>query len=126
MHYKIIESLVVVGTLHSGVARMSKLCGDSVHTFSACVTLCLLGELGHAPAMKIFLHSQISSAAVFATNTILSVLPVCSLHVHMEAIAHANDWLLTLAFYIIFTWAPVNLHGHRPGMPSCSHWLHVP
>ena len=54
MHYKIIESLLVVGTLYSGVARMRKLCGDSVHTFSACVTLCLLGELGHAPAMKIF------------------------------------------------------------------------
>ena len=35
----------------SGVARMSKLRGHSMGTFSACV---LLGELGHASAMKIF------------------------------------------------------------------------
>ena len=58
MHYKIIESLLVVGTLYSGVARMSKLCGDSVHTFIAC-NMCLLEELGHAPAMKIFTLSDL-------------------------------------------------------------------
>ena len=40
-----------------------------------------------------------------ATNTILSVLPVCSLHVHMKVIAHANN-LFDLS--IIFTRAPVN------------------
>ena len=43
-----------------------------------------------------------------ATNTILSVLPVCSLHGHMKAMAHANKWSLTSAFCNIFTWAPVN------------------
>jgi len=125
MHYKIIESLLVVGTLYSGVARMSKLCGDSVRTFIVCNIVSARGT-GACSRHENFLHSQISSEAVFATNTILSVLPVCSLHVHIEAIARANDWLLTLAFYIIFTWAPVNLHGHRPGMPRCSHWLHIP
>ena len=45
---------------------------------------------------------------ILATNTILSVVPVCSLHVHMKAIAHANNWSVTLAFHIIFTQAPVN------------------
>ena len=44
-----------------------------------------------------------------ATNTILSVLPVCTLHVLVKlAITHANNWFLTLAFYIIFTWATAN------------------
>ena len=42
------------------------------------------------------------------TNTTLSVLPVCLLHVHMKVIAHANNWSLTLAFHIILTQAPVN------------------
>ena len=42
------------------------------------------------------------------TNTILLVLPVCSLHIHMKVIAHANNWSLTLTFHIIFTRAPVN------------------
>ena len=45
---------------------------------------------------------------ILATNTILSVLPVCSLHIHMKMIAHANNWSLTLPFHNIFTWAPVN------------------
>ena len=51
------------------------------------------------------IYSEIVSEAVLATNTIL---PVCLLHVHMKAIAHANNWCLTIAFHIIFTWAPVN------------------
>ena len=67
----------------------------------------LLVELGHTPAMKI-IHPEITSEAVFATNTTLSVLPVCLLHIHMKAIAHANSWSLTLAFRIIFTQAPLN------------------
>ena len=41
-------------------------------------------------------------------RTFLSVLPVCSLQVHMKAITHAKYWSLTLAFQIIFTRAPVN------------------
>ena len=45
----------------SGVARMSKLRGHSMGTFSARV---LLGELGHASAIKI-LHSEIASEVVF-------------------------------------------------------------
>ena len=44
-----------------------------------------------------------------AANTIYSVLPVCSLHVHVKhAITHANKWFLTLAFHIIFIQAPAN------------------
>ena len=43
-----------------------------------------------------------------ATNIILSLLPVCVLHVHMKAIAHANNWSLTSAFHITFIRAPVN------------------
>ena len=43
------------------------------------------------------------------TNTILSVLPLCPLHVHMKLmIADTNTWSLTLVFYNIFTWAPAN------------------
>ena len=44
-----------------------------------------------------------------ATNTILSVLPVCSLHIHMKVIANANNWSSTLTYHIILTWAPVNI-----------------
>ena len=82
---------------------MSKLRG---HIQCACNTH-LLEELGHAPAVKIFIHSEIASEIVFG-HTILSVLPVYLLHVHMKVIAHANNWSLTLAFHIIFTRAPVN------------------
>ena len=66
---------------------------------------------GACSAVKIFdLRSLLRP--FLATNTIPSVLPVCSLHVHMKAIAHANNWSLTLhvAFHIIFTWAPVNFY----------------
>ena len=65
----------------------------------------LLGELGDAPAMKM-LHSRSFLWLFLATNTILSVF---SLHVH----TNVNNWSLTLA--IDFTWAQVNLRGHRPG-----------
>ena len=66
----------------------------------------LLGELGHTPAMNFFpiIHSEIASEILWPQiATILSVLPVCTLHVHMKAISHANNWSLTFAFYIIFT-----------------------
>ena len=160
----------------SGVARMSKLRGDSMGTFSARVAAfghkyhsfsltCKLASRpheaitnwsltiaidftrppvnlrGHRPAQACahiathiqcmhnrgtgtpsrheivfeIIHSEITSEAVLAANTILSVLPVSSLHVHMKVITHANNWSLTLAFHIIFTWTPVNLRGHRPG-----------
>ena len=46
-----------------------------------------------------------------ATDTVLSVLSVFSLHVRLKfAIAHANN----LAFYILFTWAPVNFTWAQP------------
>ena len=53
--------------LYSGVARMRQLCGHSMgHT--QCVRNTthnhLLGDLGHAPAMKI-IHAEIASEAVF-------------------------------------------------------------
>ena len=95
---------------YSGIARMSKLRGHSMGTFSVPNTH-LLGELGHTPAMKIFVKLYTLKSLLrllLATNTILSVLPVCSLHIHMKVIAHANNWSLTLAFHIIFTRAPVN------------------
>ena len=53
----------------------------------------LLGELGHTPAMNFFLtlyNLRLLLRLFLATNTILSVLPVCLLHVHMNAITHAN------------------------------------
>ena len=90
----------------SGIARMSKLHGHSMGTFSAYVTHQLLGELGHTPTMKIFCKSYTLRSLLrlfLATNSILSVLPVCSLHVHMKVIVLANNWSLTLAFHIIFT-----------------------
>ena len=69
----------------------------------------LLGKQRHASAMKIFLHSEIASKVIFLPQIpFFSVLPVCSLHVHMKAIAHANNYSSTLAFHIIFTRAPVN------------------
>ena len=59
------------------------------------------------------------------SKTILSVLPICSLHVHMKAITHANNWSLTLAFHTIFTQAPVNFMWAQawvcPGVPGCSY-----
>ena len=55
-------------------------------------------------------------------NTILSVLPISLLHVHMKAIAHANNLPLTLAFQVIFIRASVNFFvGTGPGMPGCSY-----
>ena len=45
----------------SDVAGMSKLRG---HIQCACNTH-PLGELGHAPAVKIFIHSEIASEAIF-------------------------------------------------------------
>ena len=55
----------------------------------------LLGELGHAPTTKFFWIYILSSLLkpFLATNTIFSVLHLCSLHVHMKVIAHANNWL---------------------------------
>ena len=52
----------------------------------------LLVEPGHGPAIKIFELYTLRSLLrlLLATNTIISVLPVCSLHDHMKAIAHAN------------------------------------
>ena len=88
----------------------------------------LLGELGHAPSMKVFffeiLHSEITLRRFLATYTTLSVLPVCSLNIHMKAITHANNWSLTLAFYIIFTWAPVNfMLAHTQVCPGVANTL---
>ena len=68
-------------------------------------------------------------------NTILSVLPVCSLHVHMKVITHANNWSLTLTFHNIklFTQTPVNFMWAQarvcPGVATLSleYWgLHSP
>ena len=42
----------------SGVARMSKLCGHSMGTFSVPNTH-LLRELGHAPTIKTYLKSTL-------------------------------------------------------------------
>ena len=73
----------------------------------------LLGELGHAPAMKI-LHSEITSVAAFGHkyhSFSLTCIPVSSLHVRKKQ-------SLTLA--IDFTRAPVNLRGHRPAQ-ACAH-----
>ena len=89
----------------------------------------LLGKLGHAPAMKIFITLTSLLRMFLATNTIVLVLPVCSLHVHMKEIAYANNLSLTLAFHIIFTRAPVNFTPAQawvcPGvatpLKSCCH-----
>ena len=65
----------------------------------------LLVEPGHGPAIKIFelytLRSLLRS--LLATNTIISVLPVCSFHDHMKAIAHAN---ICQHFTLVFTFFP--------------------
>ena len=66
-----------------------------------------LGELGHAPIVKIFetIQSEIAFEAFFGHKYIL---PECSLHVHMKVIAHTNNWPLTLAFHVIFTQETMN------------------
>ena len=82
------------------IARMSKLIGHSMGTFSASAKgtgACC------APTMKIFYTLRSLLRLLLTTNTISSVLPVCSLHVHMKVIAHANNLPLTLPFHIIFT-----------------------
>ena len=64
------------------------------HGHTQCVhDMHLLGNLGHAPAMKMFkLYTLKLLLRPFSvTNTIHSVLPVRSLHVHMKlTIAHTN------------------------------------
>ena len=87
----------------SGIARMSKLCGHCMGTFSVHVNTHLL-------VFENFLRlytPRLLLRPFLAINTILSVLPVCSLHIHMKVIANANNRSLTLAFHIIFTRAPV-------------------
>ena len=66
--------------------------GHSIHGHTQCVhNMHLVGNLEHAPAMKNvkIIHSEIACDAVLPTNTIHSVLPVCSLHMEL-AIPHAN------------------------------------
>ena len=69
--------------------------GHSMGTLSVCIAnMHLLGDLGHAPAMKNFkpTHSEIAFKAVFSNKYHSSDLPVRSLHVRMKfAIAHANN-----------------------------------
>ena len=80
-------------------------------------TQCVLNTrlLGHAPAMKNLKNCILRSKSL-DTNTILSVLLICSLYIRMTpAIAHANNWLLTSVFYTIFTRAPANFTWHRLG-----------
>ena len=61
------------------------------HTKHVCNTH-LLGNLGHAPAMKLYTLKNLLTLFL-ATNTIHSVLPACSLYVRMKlAIAHANKY----------------------------------
>ena len=67
-----------------------------------------LGHLCHKNVLKLYITLWDHLRPFLATNTILSLLPVWSLDVHMKAITHANNWSLTLAFHIIFTWALVN------------------
>ena len=85
----------------------------------------LLGELGHAPAMKVFsvLYTLRSLLRPFlTTNTIVSVLSVCSLHVHMKTITHANKWSLILAFHmLIYPGTSEFYMGRQLGMPGCSY-----
>ena len=56
-----------------------------------------------------------------ATNTILSVLPVCSLHMSTCKWLHMLITGLILAFHIIFTRAPVNFMWAQTwvAMPGC-------
>ena len=62
--------------------------------------------LRHAPAIKKIYILKSLLRLFSATNTIPSVLPVCSLHVHIKiAITHRS---LTLALHIIFSRAPAN------------------
>ena len=98
----------------SGIARMSKLCGHCMGTFSARVNTHLL-------VFENFLRLYTPRSLLrpfLATNTILSVLPVCSLHVHMKVIAHANNWSFTLAFHIFYN-SEFSV-GTGPGMPGYS------
>ena len=81
-----------VGTsITSGVARMSKLCGHSMGTFSACVNMHLLGELGHEIFLKLLTLRLLLSSFFLPFFS----LTECSLHFYMKGIAHANNWSLT-------------------------------
>ena len=95
---------------NSGVARMSKLREYSMGTLCACIThICMLGDQGHAPAMKIFVNYILWDRLFVATNTILSILPVCYMKL---TITHANNWSLTFTLF---------LPGHRQIL--CGHRL---
>ena len=93
---------------YNDVTRMKKLRGHSMGTLSVCVTCICYGTWGiHLPWKFFFIiHSEIASEAIFGHKCDLLV---CSLHVRTKlAIAHANAWFLTVAFYIIFIRAPAN------------------
>ena len=77
------------------------------HTQCGCNTH-LLGDLGHMKNLKI-IHSEITSEAICGRNTTIQT------YLYVLAIAHANNWSLTLAFYIIFTRAPANLTWVQAG-----------
>ena len=82
----------------TGVARMSRLREYSMGTFCACMThICMLGDQGHAPAMKIFVNYILWDRLFVATNTILSILPVCYMKL---TITHANNWSLTFTLFL--------------------------
>ena len=75
---------------------MSKLHAWAQHGHIQCMgNMHLLGELGHAPAINFFWNYTLWDCLILrwflATNTILSVLFVCSLHIHMKVSAHANN-----------------------------------
>ena len=100
---------------------MSKFRGHSMGTFNACVTC---GNWGKLPRHERF-TLRLPLRPFLTTNTILLVLPACSLHVHMKAIAHANNQSLTLAkVYIIFFFSPDTIEFYvciGRGMPWCSY-----
>ena len=77
LSHKVVFSQMIIHLSISGVARVSKLRGHSMGTLSTCIThICYIGNLGHTPAMST-LKSLLRS--FLTTNTIHSVLPVCSL-----------------------------------------------
>ena len=85
----------------------------------------LLRNWGTLPPWKCFkLNSRRSpQRPLLATNTILSVLPVCSLHVHMKTITQANNCMIfDRSFpHYFYLGASEFYVGTGPGMPGCSY-----
>ena len=108
----------------SGIARMSKLRGNSMRTVQSMCNMHLLGDL-RAHSRHEIRHPEITSEGILSHT--LSVLPVCSLHVHMKiVIPYVKKWSLTLASTLFHPGTNKFYVGTGSGMPRYGYTTAAP